>query len=132
MMADFAMLGEAMFRALGNTPGDWLNAYHNHRKNSVRRTIDSSIVAVCCLKLIESGESYKGTVKGLLERLNAIKETHLEQNEYWPKSPRGLGDQLRRIAPSMRLVGVYLSVDNKPMRDGFHCRLEKIEGVYDL
>lgn len=131
-MADFAMLGEAMFRALGNDQGGWLTAYRNHRKNSVRRTIDSSVVAVCCLKLIDSGESYKGTVKGLLERLNAIKETRLEQNEYWPKSPRGLGDQLRRIAPSMRLVGVYLSVDNKPMKDGVHCRLEKIDGVYDF
>ena len=131
-MADFAMLGEAMFRALGEPSGEWLAAYRNHRKNSVRRTIDSSVVAVCCLKFIENDQQHEGTVKRLLEKLNAIRETGIEHNEYWPKSPRGLGDQLRRIAPSMRLVGVHLSVDNKPMKDGVHCRLEKIDGVYDL
>ena len=68
-MADFAKLGEAMSRAMGYAPGTWLNIYSEHRKNAVRRTIDSSAVAVECLKFIESGQSFQGTVKQLHEKI---------------------------------------------------------------
>lgn len=129
-MADFAKLGEAMSLALGNNPGIWLQKYHDHRKNAVRRTIDSSPVAVQCLRFIDLGHSFQGTVKELLEKLNDIRGTGLEEKDYWPRTPRGLGDVLRRIAPGMRLLGVHLSVDNKPKRDGVHCTLRKIPDVY--
>lgn len=131
-MADFALLGEAMGAALGANAGEWLNKYHDHRKNAVRRTIDSSPVAVQCLKLIDLGDSHKGTIKDLLDKLNGLRGTALEEKDYWPRTPRGLGDILRRIAPGMRLLGVYLSVENKPRRDGVHCTLRKIPSTSDL
>jgi hypothetical protein len=127
-MADFAKLGEAMATSLGFEAGDWLAKYHDHRKNAVRRTIDSSPVAVQCLKFVDSGRSHQGTVKDLLDALNELRSGVFEEKEYWPRSPRGLGDVLRRIAPGMRLLGVHLSVDNKPKRDGIHCTLRKIQG----
>ncbi len=130
-MADFAQLGEAMGAALGASPGEWLAKYHEHRKNAVRRTIDSSAIAVHCLKFIELGRSHQGTVKDLLEKLNGIRSNAIEEKEYWPRTPRGLGDVLRRIAPGMRLLGVQLSVENKPKRDGVHCMLRKIPGTAD-
>lgn len=130
-MADFAQLGEAMGAALGHIPGAWLAKYHEHRKNAVRRTIDSSAVAVHCIKFIELGRSHQGTVKDLLEKLNGIRSNALEEKEYWPRTPRGLGDVLRRIAPGMRLLGAQLSVENKPKRDGVHCILRKIPGSAD-
>ena len=128
-MADFAKLGEAMAAALGFEAGIWLAKYHDHRKNAVRRTIDSSPVAVQCLNFIELGRSHQGTVKDLLDALNELRSGLFEEKEYWPRSPRGLGDVLRRIAPGMRLLGVHLSVDNKPKRDGIHCTLRKITGI---
>lgn len=131
-MADFAKLGEAMSRAMGHTPGTWLNMYSEHRKNSIRRTIDSSAVAVECLKLVESGQSFHGTVKKLLEKLNTARLSPTEEKDYWPKTPRGLADQLRRIAPGMRLLGVHLSVENKPRRDGVHCELKIIPGAFQF
>jgi hypothetical protein len=131
-MADFAKLGEAMSRAMGHAPKTWLSSYSEHRKNAVRRTIDSSAVAVECLKLVESGQSFQGTVKKLLEKLNSARPSPVEGKDYWPKTPRGLADQLRRIAPSMRLLGVHLSVENKPRRDGVHCELKIISGVFQF
>lgn len=127
-MADFAKLGEAMSAALGRERGVWLTKYHDHRKNAVRRTIDSSPVAVQCLRFIELGHNHQGTVKDLLDRLNELRFVGIEEKEYWPRTPRGLGDVLRRIAPGMRLLGVHLSVENKPKRDGVHCTLRKIQG----
>jgi len=127
-MADFAKLGEAMAASLDFEAGAWLAKYHDHRKNAVRRTIDSSPVAVQCLRYVELGRSHQGTVKDLLDALNGLRSGLMEEKEYWPRSPRGLGDVLRRIAPGMRLLGVHLSVDNKPKRDGIHCTLRKIQG----
>ena len=130
-MADFAQLGEAMGAALGASPGEWLAKYHEHRKNAVRRTIDSSPVAVHCIKFIELGRNHQGTVKDLLGKLNDIRGNAFEEKDYWPRTPRGLGDVLRRIAPGMRLLGVQLTVENKPKRDGVHCILRKIPGSGD-
>ena len=124
-MADFAKLGEAMSSALGYPPRHWLAMYSDHRKNAVRRTIDSSPVAVECLKFVEQGGIHRGTVKDLLEKLDGIRSTALEHKENWPRSPRGLAEILRRVAPSMRLLGVHLSVNDKH-RDGVHCSLWKI------
>jgi hypothetical protein len=124
-MADFAKLGEAMSSALGYSPRHWLAMYSDHRKNAVRRTIDSSPVAVECLKFVAQGGTHTGTVKDLLEKLNGLHTTLLEHKENWPRSPRGLADILRRVAPSMRLLGVHLSVNDKH-RDGVHCSLWRI------
>jgi hypothetical protein len=102
-MADFALLGEAMHRALGNEAGEWLALYVRHRQDAIRRTVDSSPVAVACIELVKHNAGYHGTVKGLLELFNArITDRNLEQGDYWPKSPKGLGDALRRSAPALR------------------------------
>ena len=59
----------------------------------------------------------------LNERLQA---KFLEQGEYWPRSPKGLADSLRRAAPALRQLGIHLSVAIKPKRDGVHCELRKM------
>ena len=124
-MADFAKLGEAMSSALGHPSQNWLAMYRDHRRNAVRRTIESSPVAVECLKFVEQGGIHMGTVKDLFEKLNGLRSALLEHRENWPRSPRGLAEILRRVAPSMRLLGVNLAVNDKH-RDGVHCSLWKI------
>ncbi|WP_374402672.1 hypothetical protein [Niveibacterium sp.] len=123
-MADFAELGEAMHRAKGSVAGEWLKQYVSHRKDAIRRTIDASPVAQACIELVEQGRHYSGTVNGLLETLNRLNAANnTERGDYWPRTPKGLGDALRRVAPALRQIGIYLSVDAKPKRDGVHCVL---------
>jgi hypothetical protein len=121
-MADFAQLGEAMLRTMDKPEGEFLRLYTEHRRDAIRRTVDSNPVSVACMDFIGKGRSYRGTVKGLLEELNRL-STSVERGDYWPKSPRGLGDSLRRIAPALRQIGIQVSVDSKPKRDGVHCEL---------
>jgi hypothetical protein len=123
-MADFAVLGEAMSMALGNDQGQWLNLYYQNRRDAIRRTIDSSPVAAACRELIETEKSYKGTIQGLFKKLDMYKND-ANKSDNWPRSARGLGDILRRIAPAFRTLGYILSIDDKPRRDGIHCVLEK-------
>lgn len=121
-MADFAQLGEAMRVAMGSKEGEFLTLYTNHRRDAIRRTVDSNPVAVACMELTAKGHSYTGTVKGLLEKLNAF-SMNMERGDYWPRAPRGLGDALRRVAPALRQIGIQVSVDAKPKRDGVHCEV---------
>jgi hypothetical protein len=113
-MADFATLGEAVFRVHGNPAGAFLSRYNDVRKDGVMRTIDSSPVGAALtdyLAKVPSG--FNGTLSELLDRLNDYKT----QGEAWPKSAKGLGDALRRLAPALRLIG-------------FECKsLPKIGGV---
>ena len=121
-MADFAQLGEAMNRATGGKDGEFLALYTTHRREAIRRTVDSNPVSVACMEFVETGRSYSGTVKGLLAELNHFSMS-MERGDYWPKSPRGLGDSLRRVAPALRQIGIQVSVDAKPRRDGVHCEV---------
>lgn len=121
-MADFAVLGEAMSQHMGQPPEVWLDAYISHRRDAVRRTIDSSPVAVAVIDYVGRGEHHQGTVKELPTKLNSS-IFDLERGEFWPRSPRSLGDSLRRVAPALRQVGIQVSVDSKPRRDGVHCQV---------
>ncbi len=125
-MADFAKLGEAMHRAMGHTAGEFLELYTHHRRDAIRRTVDSSPVAVACMKFVTAGLTYAGTVQGLLVQLVTMMPEK-EREDYWPRSPRGLGDALRRVAPALRQIGIHVSVDAKPKRDGIHCELRSAD-----
>jgi len=125
-MADIVMFGETMHQSCGGRPEDWLKRYVAHRKEAVHRTIDASPVAVACLEFVAGGDRYAGTAKGLLERLaRHSSATSIKRGDYWPKSPKGLADALRRAAPALRQLGVHVEIDSKPKRDGVHCELRQ-------
>ncbi|MBL0719852.1 hypothetical protein JI742_08115 [Piscinibacter sp. Jin2] len=113
-MADFAALGEAVFRVHGKPAGAFLARYSEMRKEGVLRTIDASPVgAALAAYLADVPAGFNGTLSELLDRLDRYRP----QGEAWPRSPKGLGDALRRLAPALRLIG-------------FECKsLPKIGGV---
>jgi hypothetical protein len=101
-MADFAALGEAVFRVHGEPAGAFLSRYNAMRKDGVLRTIDASPVgAALAAYLADAAGGFNGTLSGLLNRL----ERYRPHGEAWPRSAKGLGDSLRRLAPALRLIG---------------------------
>lgn len=101
-MADFAVLGEAVFRVHGKPAGAFLTRYNEMRKDGVVRTIDSSPVgAALTTYLTDVAGGFSGTLSDLLERLDRYRP----HGEAWPRTPKGLGDVLRRLAPALRLIG---------------------------
>ena len=101
-MADFAALGEAVFRVQGEPEGAFLSRYNAMRKDSVLRTIDASPVgAAMTTYLSDVVGGFTGTLSELLDRL----EPYRPHGEAWPRSAKGLGDALRRLAPALRLIG---------------------------
>lgn len=101
-MADFAALGEAVFRVHGEPAGAFLARYSAMREDGVRRTIDASPVgAALAAYLAEVPGGFNGTLSELLDRLDRYRP----HGEAWPRSAKGLGDALRRLAPALRLIG---------------------------
>ena len=102
-MADFAALGEAVFRVYGKPAGAFLARYSDMRKDGVLRTLDASPVgAAVTAYLAEVAGGFLGSLSELLERLNRFRPL----GEAWPRTPKGLGDALRRLAPALRLIGI--------------------------
>jgi hypothetical protein len=123
-MADFALLGEAVSQAMGNEAGVFADAYRNTRKAATESAVEDSPVAGAIQTLLSKCDSWEGTAKELLAELAEIvgektveKET---KSKAWPKSPKGMGNTLRRLAPSLRQVGVQVdfgerSTDRRPI-----------------
>jgi hypothetical protein len=101
-MADFAALGEAVFRVHSEPAGAFLARYNAMRKDGVLRTMDASPVgAALAAYLAEVPGGFNGTLSELLDRLDRYRP----HGEAWPRTPKGLGDALRRLAPALRLIG---------------------------
>ena len=120
-MADFALLGEAVYRLHGHQPKTFINEYHEKRTEGVYRTLEASPIAVAAIAYLEDQpQGYDGTVKGLLDVLTVFQPT----GESWPKSPKGFGDILRRLAPAFRTIGINAKISEKAGKHGYGCVLK--------
>jgi hypothetical protein len=109
-MADFAALGEAVFRINGEPEGAFIAHYDAMRKAGVHRTIDASPLGAALLSFLSGMPSgWRGTLSELLDRLVPYRP----QGETWPRSAKGLGDALRRLAPALRLLGFDCRSESK-------------------
>lgn len=125
-MSDFARLGEAMHQAQGGQAGEFVHAYEDNRRQSIARGLDASPVAAAIIELSDDHQGtaavFEGTMKHLLERIESRRATA----DAWPKSPRGLGDILRRQRPALAAVGVSVEI-GPPGREGVMVTIRRRE-----
>ena len=113
-MADFERLGEAIVRVWGEPEGSFTALYAQAQREGTERALESYGVATALAMLVEelstgSRKSWTGTVGMLFKELNRTAADHSN----WPQSPKGLGDQLRRLAPALRGQGLEVKFGNK-------------------
>ncbi|MFN7835671.1 MAG: hypothetical protein ACK5NY_07795 [Burkholderiaceae bacterium] len=112
-MADYERLGEAVARALGFEASHFQALYAELVRAGIDRALESNSVAQVLDKHIQeriTPFNWQGTAGQLYDLLNG--QTLLDRStdrSTWPKSPKGLADQLRRIAPAYRAKGVEIS-----------------------
>lgn len=103
-MLDYALLGMAVAEAHGETAGEFLEQYKAARAETVSRALDASPVATALIELVEDDPAgIEAPVKEVLRRLERYKPAGAEA---WPRTPKGLGDALRRAAPALRQMGI--------------------------
>lgn len=107
-MADFARLGEAMAQAMGYPAGIFDKIFSENRRKSVSIAMEASAVAVAIREMAENCQGsvvFYGTAKRLFDDLSA-KQKNLEG---WPRTPRGLGEALRRQIPALDSIGIHIT-----------------------
>jgi hypothetical protein len=105
-MADFAIWAVAAAPALGLEPRAFLQVYSSNGRDANVLAIESSLIAPYVCALIEDRKEWKGIASELLDEINLLAGERLGKERGWPKTPRALSGDLRRLAPNLRAIGI--------------------------
>jgi hypothetical protein len=129
-MADFAKWATACEPGLGWEPGRFMEAYFGNRAAANESAIEGSAVGGLLVKLLEDEGTFSGTAKDLMEALEDTLPTDKHGNPKrptgWPKSPRALSGELRRIAPNLRAAEISVAFGQHTRR-GSPIHLERTD-----
>jgi hypothetical protein len=98
----------AVAEAMGECPQAFMGQFNAARQDGLERTLDASPVAAAIRDWAEVNpdQSKDHPAKYWLELLAGYKPPNCEA---WPRSPKGLGDAMRRAAPALRQLGIECS-----------------------
>ncbi|NLF30854.1 MAG: bifunctional DNA primase/polymerase [Planctomycetes bacterium] len=105
-MADFAKWIVACEYGTGWVPGTFMQAYEANLEEAVAQTLDASAVGTSVVALMDRQFVWKGTAAELLTALANSVDDATRRRRDWPGTARKLGEDLRRIRPSLRKVGI--------------------------
>jgi hypothetical protein len=106
-MADFALLGCAVAKALGHDQEQFLARYQGNRREGAQRALDAYPAGHAIITLVmkkSKGETITLTMQALYDTVIQA----LPDREGAPRSARGLSALLKKIAPALRLHGVIV------------------------
>lgn len=105
-LADFAKWVTAAEKCLEWEPGSFIEAFNKNRTEAVEDALEGSLVAQALLNLMQVGAERALSAQELLDELNRRRPD--KESSMWPKSPRGLSNELRRLAPGLRQIGFVI------------------------
>jgi hypothetical protein len=106
-MADFALLVAAAEEALPWAKGEFLEAYARNRMDMNDGALDDSMIAQYLMRAVDDqGGYWTVTYKELLRVLNLqCTDEAGKKTSDWPKTPKGLSNDLRMLGPVLRREG---------------------------
>ena len=139
-MADFAIWGEALTRALGYKENEFLKAYYNNIGFQNNEVIEFNPLAFAIKKLVEYASEtmiiFEGTPSELLERLNQIfiDEKINTADRGWPKDRKWVVKRINTIKSNLQKgLGIKISIDRNTKNNTFIIKIEKnISGEHKL
>jgi hypothetical protein len=117
-MADFALWATAAETALGLEENDFLTAYTQNREDAHAIVLEDSILAEVLQEFLTAkatGGKYKKDSILLKDFLTELKEAadskgkERSKDEQFPKSSKGLRNQIERINPNLREIGIFIT-----------------------
>jgi len=114
-MADYERLGEAMMRSQGRAAGEFSALYARAVDEGAERSLENYGVAQALLSLMNTPAvkrkgKWSGSVGTLYLKLGTLKQT---DGSNWPRSARGLSDQLKRLTLALRKQGLDIVFGRK-------------------
>ncbi len=130
-LADFAIWTTAAEGGLGWAPGSFLRVYDGNRGAAHDITLDASPVAGVVRELLEQHSTWCGTATNLLSTLATLAGESVTKQRDWPRNGKGLAGVLRRLASTLRAVGIGVDFEREPGGQRRRLiRLEKMMGPY--
>jgi hypothetical protein len=105
-MADYAEWGEATSRALGWGAGTFVSTYDDNRMEATEVILEDSVLARVLLTCAGTRIRWQGTPVQLARKLTDL--AGAKTRARFPKTLNMFGSELRRIAPQLRLHGVFI------------------------
>lgn len=112
-LADFARWVTAAEPGLMWPAGGFMDAYDSNRADAHELALEASAIAPPVRALLAEVENWEGTASELLAALTARTDETVHRTRDWPSSARSLSGALRRLAPSLRAVGVNLDFNRE-------------------
>lgn len=105
-MADYQLLGEAIAQAQKHPSGHFSELYASAVNEGIDRSLETFGIANA-LQVFTYGrvKPWEGSFLSLLGDLSAQMGG---DRSHWPKSPKGLANQLKRITPGLRRRGILI------------------------
>ena len=94
--------------------GTVLADYNANRRDASATQIEDSVLATAMLTTVyvpTSGLNWCGTATELLEQVGRLAGKKVTSSAGWPKTPRAPTNELRRIAPQLRINGLFVSFE---------------------
>jgi hypothetical protein len=135
-MADFALWSCAAAEACGWSADDFLDAYQGAREAVHELTLEASPVGPLVRDFAQQHSPWEGTASELLTALETLAQggattpspqggkgvtmqapkagSDVTKHKSWPKNGRVLSNALRRLAPTLRGVGVNVQFHREP------------------
>ncbi len=104
-MADFARFVSGCEKEIGADPGEFLKAYNANRQELSDLSLEFSPLAHALLALVDSRNSWQGSVKDLLISLTAKSDELDRHDPRWPKNAKALASELSRIEVNLHAIG---------------------------
>ena len=106
-MADFAKWVTAAESGLGWESGSFMKAYINNRMLAAESGIEGSLLGQAIFDLVQSlAKPWEGNATELLKELNQHVSDGKTTPKTWPKTPQDISKEVKRLAPTLRLVEI--------------------------
>jgi hypothetical protein len=108
-MADFTKWSCATASACGWSDQDFLKAYQDARESTHTLTLEASVLWPPLQNLLQNADKkWTGTPTALLAALATRVDEDIRKQKEWPKKPNICSNQLRRLIPTLKEVGILV------------------------
>jgi hypothetical protein len=111
-MADFAKWSAATAPACGWSAQAFLTAYTDVRQRTHMLTLESSLLWPPLQELMQHQTIWSGTPTALLAALATRVDEAIRRQKEWPQKPNVFTNQLRRLVPTLKEVGMLVTISH--------------------
>lgn len=113
-MADFARWIVAAEPDLPWESGAFMRAYRRSRREAAGLTLEGNPFAQALMTMVRERQKWNGNCLELLKTLESMPSFPGGHLEGWPRTAKGVGNAIRRMAPALRAEGFQITQDRQP------------------